>query len=352
MVRWGILGTARINRRLVPALHASRRGKLCAVASRDLARARAHASQYVIPNAVHGYQTLLDDPSITAVYIPLPNAEHVPWTLAAIAAGKHVLCEKPLALDPHDVDRIAAAAAAAGVIVEEGFMYRHEPQTERILSLLRDGAIGTVRAIVSGFTFLLDGDRNIRLSASLGGGALWDVGSYPITFAQLIAGHEPELAVGTAHWTATGVDDEFMGLLRFSESLTASVYAGFRAEYRTWLEVLGSTGALTVPNPFKPGPLEVLALEHSGRTRRIEVTGSPMLFVREVEDFEARLLDGAPAVVTLDESRRTASTIKALYASATENRSPDYADATDEKDSTAPRSPGFARRDAGPSGRL
>jgi D-xylose 1-dehydrogenase (NADP+, D-xylono-1,5-lactone-forming) len=321
MVRWGILGTARINRRLVPALHASRRGKLCAVASRDLSRATAHAKQYAIPKAVQGYQTLLDDKSIDAVYIPLPNTEHVPWTLAAIAAGKHVLCEKPLALDPHDVDRIAAAAAAAGVIVEEGFMYRHEPQTQRIVTLLRDGAIGTVRAVVSGFTFLLEGDQNIRLSPSLGGGALWDVGSYPITFAQLIAGgHEPTLAFGTAAWTASGVDEEFMGLLRFGGGMTANVYAGFRAEYRTWLEVLGSSGALTVPNPFKPGPLEVLELERGGHVERIEVTGSPMIFVREIDDFEARILDGAPAVVTLDESRRTAATIAALYASAGENR--------------------------------
>ena len=324
MVRWGILGTARINRRLVPAMRASERGKLCAVASRDLARATAHAKQYVIPKAVQGYQTLLDDASIDAVYIPLPNADHVAWTLAAIAAGKHVLCEKPLALDPHDVDRIAGAAAAAGVIVEEGFMYRHEPQTERIVTLLRDGAIGTVRAVVSGFTFLLEGDQNIRLSPSLGGGALWDVGSYPITFAQLIAGgYEPTMVFGTAAWTASGVDEEFMGLLRFGSGMTANVYAGFRAEYRTWLEVLGSSGALTVPNPFRPGPLEVLELERGGTVERIEVTGSPMIFVREIEDFEARILDGAPAVVTLEESRRTASTIAALYASASENRAAD-----------------------------
>src|SRR5919112_1054809 len=106
MVRWGILGTARINRRLVPAFKASRRGKLVAVASRDLARATAHARDYDIPRAVEGYQSLLDDPSIDAVYIPLPNTDHVPWTLKAVAAGKHVLCEKPLALDPADVDRI------------------------------------------------------------------------------------------------------------------------------------------------------------------------------------------------------------------------------------------------------
>ena len=316
MISWGILGTARINRRLMPAFRASQRGEVRAVASRSLMRAEAHAREHGIPRAVQGYQALLDDPTIHAVYIPLPNSEHVPWTLAAIAAGKHVLCEKPLAMTPEDVDRISAAAAAANVVVEEGFMYRHEPLTARVLSLLHDGAIGAVRAVVSGFTFALEGDTNIRLSPALGGGALWDVGSYPVTYALLIAGGEPKMAAGTAHWTASGVDDEFMGMLRFEGGLTANVYGGFRAAYRTWLEVLGSEGALTVPNPFRPGPVETLELERAGRVDRIEVAGSPMIFLREIEDFEARLLDGAPAVVPLAESRRTAATLAALHASA------------------------------------
>ena len=338
MLRWGILGTARITRRLVPAFRASRRGEVRAVASRTLARATQHAREYGIPRAVQGYQALLDDAAIDAVYIPLPNTEHVPWTLAAIAAGKHVLCEKPLALDPHDVDRIAAAASAARVIVEEGFMYRHEPLTKEVTRLLDDGAIGTVRAIIAGFTFALDGGANIRLDRTLGGGALWDVGSYPVTYAQLIAGCAAVVVLGSAHWTVSGVDDEFIGLLRFDRGMSASIYAGFRTPHRTWLDVLGSDGALTVPNPFRPGPLEVLELERSGRVDRIEVAGSPMIFVRQVEDFEARILDGAPAVVTLAESRQTAATLAALYASAASERSSaDFTDCTDGKPSR-PRS--------------
>ena len=330
MVRWGILGTARITRRLVPAFRASRRGELRAVASRAQARADAHAREHNIPRAFQGYQTLVDDPAIDAVYIPLPNTEHVAWTLAAIAAGKHVLCEKPLALDPHDVDRIAAAAAAAGVSVEEGFMYRHEPLTREVIRLLNGGAIGGVRAIVSGFTFALDGDGNIRLDPSLGGGSLWDIGSYPVTYAQLIAGHEPKMVFGSAHWHASGVDEEFMGMLRFDEGMSANIYAGFRTPYRTWLEVLGTDGALTVPNPFRPGPLETLELERTGGVDHIDVRGSSLIFVNEIEDFEARILDGAPAVVTLAESRRTAATLAALYASATTDQSStDYTDYTD-----------------------
>lgn len=317
-LRWGILGTARINRRVLPAIRLARRSELVAVASRDRARGDRYAAEWSIPRAIEGYHTLLDDPGIDAVYIPLPNTDHVPWTLAAIAAGKHVLCEKPLALAPSDVDRIAAAAAAAGVVVEEGFMYRHEPLTGRVVELLDGGAVGTVRAVVSGFTFALDDSAaNIRMHRELGGGALWDIGSYPVSYAQLIAGHEPKMVFGSAHWSESGVDDEFMGLLRFDPGgMTANIYAGFRAAYRTWLEVIGSDGSLAVPNPFRPGPLETLELERGGGIERIEVAGSPAIFVREIEDFEASVLDGAPPIVSLAESRRTAATLMALEASA------------------------------------
>jgi len=316
MLRWGILGTARINRRVIPAIGLARRSQLVAVASRDRARAEAFAREWSVPRPVASYQALLDDSSIDAVYIPLPNTDHVPWTLAAIAAGKHVLCEKPLALDPGDVDRIAAAAAEARVVVEEGFMYRHEPLTARVTSLVNDGAIGAVRAVLSGFTFALEADHNIRLNPALGGGSLWDVGSYPVTYAHLIAGQEPRMVFGSAHWHQSGVDEEFTGMLRFDGGMTANIYAGFRTPYRTWLEILGSHGALTVPNPFRPGPIETLGLDQNGAITHIEVAGSPEIFVREIEDFEGSVLDGSPTIVTLAESRRTAATLTALYTSA------------------------------------
>jgi predicted dehydrogenase len=319
MIRWGILGTARINRRVIPAMRLARRSDLISVASRDRARADAYAREWSIPRAVAGYQTMLDDSHIDAVYIPLPNTGHVEWTLAAIAAGKHVLCEKPLALDPADIDRIATAAAKARVIVEEGYMYRHEPLTAKVMSLINDGAVGTVRAVVSGFTFALGSAHNIRLDPALGGGSLWDVGGYPVTYAQLIIGHEPKMVFGTAHWHESGVDEEFMGMLRFGGGATANIYAGFLAAYRTWLEILGSDGGLTVPNPFKPGPLETLDLERNGALEHIDVIGSAEIFVREIEDFEASVLDGAPPVVSLAESRMTVATLAALHAAARES---------------------------------
>ena len=246
VLRWGILGTARINRRVIPAMRLARRGDLVAVASRTRARADAYATEWRIPRAVEGYQALLDDPGIDAVYIPLPNSQHVPWTMAAVAAGKHVLCEKPMALDPADIDRIQVAARSARVVVEESFMYRHEPLTAKVLELVHGGALGTVRAIVSGFTFALGHDTDVRLDPALGGGSLWDVGCYPVTYARLLTGRDPKMVFGSAQWHASGVDEEFMGMLRFPGGTTATIHSGFRAALRTWLEVIGSEGAPSV----------------------------------------------------------------------------------------------------------
>jgi xylose dehydrogenase (NAD/NADP) len=315
-LRWGVLGTARINRRVIPAIRLAPRSELSAVASRTRARADAYAAEWGIPRAITGYQALVDDPAIDAVYIPLPNSDHVPWTLAAVAAGKHVLCEKPMAMNPVDVDRIHAAAAAAKVVVEEGYMYRHEPLTAKVVELVSSGALGTVRAIVSGFTFALAHPTDIRLDPALGGGSLWDIGCYPVTYAQLLAGRDPKMVFGAAHWHPGGVDEEFMGMLRFPGGTTATIYSGFRAALRTWLEVIGSEGSLTVPNPFKPGVREILELERDGGVETIEVAGSPVLFVRQIEDFERSALDGAPSVVTFADSRHAAATLSALLGSA------------------------------------
>jgi predicted dehydrogenase len=315
-LHWGILGAARVNRHLIPALHASARSTLVAVASRDRARAEAHAVEWRVPRGLEGYRRLLDDPAIDAVYIPLPNSEHVRWTIAALEAGKHVLCEKPLALDPADVDRVSEAARAAGRIVEEAFTYRHEGLTARVLAILGDGAIGAVRAIVSGFTYTQHRAGDIRLDPALGGGALWDVGCYAVGYATLIARAEPKLVVGAAHWSASGVDEEFAGLLRYPAGVTASIYAGFRAPYRTWLELIGTEGALTVSNPFRPSERETLELERPGRTEQIVVAGSALPFARAVADFEAAVLDGAPPVISLAESRHVVAALSQLHRSA------------------------------------
>jgi predicted dehydrogenase len=195
-------------------------------------------------------------------------------------------------------------------------MYRHEPQTATVVSLVGDGAIGAVRHVSSGFTYAQSRAADVRLDKELGGGALLDVGCYPVSYACLLAGREPVEALGMARFAASGVDEEFTGLLRFPGDRTAAVHAGFRASYRTWLEITGSEGWMSVPSPFKPGPLETITVERLGARRSIEVAGSPMPFVRQIDDFVGAVLDGTPAVVPLAESRRIAVALAALAAAA------------------------------------
>lgn len=209
-LRWGLLGTARINRLLIPAIRASARSVVAAVASRAASRAQAYAREWGIPGALGSYEALLGS-DIDILYVPLPNSLHAHWTLAALAAGKHVLCEKPLALRVDDVHAVAAAAAAHRRVVTEGFMYRHHARTQRVEELLAAGAIGELQLVAGTFSYRRSRAADVRLDPALGGGALWDVGCYPVSFAQMCAGAEPRLAIGWHHTGPTGVDEQFAG---------------------------------------------------------------------------------------------------------------------------------------------
>ncbi len=297
-------------------MRAVRRSVVAAVASRDAARAAAYAREWAIPVVHVGYDSLLRDGTIDAVYIPLPNALHVEWTLRALDAGKHVLCEKPLALTAEDVDRVGAVARARERVVAEAFMYRHEPRIARVLDLVCDEAIGPLRTISSGFTFVQGRQPDVRLDATLGGGSLWDVGCYAVGAARLVARAEPIEAFGYATMTADRVDEAFTGLLRFPHDVVATLHSGFRQAYRTWLEIAGADGVLRVANPFKPAPRDEIEWRRGDRIQRVPVEGSPLLFVRQIEDFVAAVLDGGTSAVSLQESRGNAAALAALYRSA------------------------------------
>jgi predicted dehydrogenase len=320
-LRWGLLGTALINRRLIPAMRAARRSQLSAVASRDGGRATGYAREWGIATAHASYDALLRDRSVDAIYVSLPNSLHVEWTLRALDAGKHVLCEKPLALTPGDVDRVAAVAHARSLVVAEAFMYRHEPLIAKVLELVRGGAIGRPWLITSGFSFIQSRVPDVRLDPALGGGSLWDIGCYAVSVARLVAEREPAAAFGLATMTESGVDDAFSGVLHFSGGLVAAVHSSFRAEYRTWLEIAGADGVMRVENPFRPRQREAIVIQRGNETSGVEtssidVSGSPELFVRQVEDFVAAALDGRPQAVSLAETRGNAAALVALYASA------------------------------------
>jgi D-xylose 1-dehydrogenase (NADP+, D-xylono-1,5-lactone-forming) len=316
--RWGLLSTARINRSIIPPLQASPRHALVAVASRDRGRGEAYAREWGIPRVHLSYETLIDDPEIDAIYNPLPNALHAAWTIRAVRAGKHVLCEKPLATTVADVDAIASEAKAAGVVVTEAFMYRHHPQTLRLKALVDERAIGKLRLIRSAFTFQLTRSGDVRWEPSLGGGSLWDVGCYPISIARLLAGVEPQEVFGRSRQGEADVDESFTGQIALGE-VVAQFDAGFRAPQRTHLEVVGSDGVITVAAPFKPGPGAHLLLSRGDATEVVTVEDQP-LYIGELDDLADAAAGSREPRVTLADSRGNVATIVALYESARTGR--------------------------------
>lgn len=316
-LRWGLLGTARINRAIIPVLRSSMRNSLVAVASRTDERAREYANEWQIPRTLIGYEPLLADPEIDAIYISLPNSLHADWTVRALEAGKHVLCEKPLALTAADVDRIASAASRAGRVAAEAFMYRHHPLTLAMEALVQGGTIGPLRLLRGAFSFPLTREGDIRLNAALGGGSLWDVGCYPVSYACLLAGRAPVEVFG---WQTleSGVDVEFSGLLRFDDGMVAQFDSSFRAPFRAEMDVVGSQALVLIERPFKAGPQSRLRLVQDDEAADLPFDAQPS-YVNQIDEFAAAALDGAPPRVPLAESRRTVSVITALYESAARN---------------------------------
>jgi D-xylose 1-dehydrogenase (NADP+, D-xylono-1,5-lactone-forming) len=248
-VRWGILSTARINRPVIAAARASDRTELVAVASRDQARADAYARENEIERAHGSYEALLADADVEAVYISLPNSLHVEWTIRVLEAGKHVLCEKPLDRRPDEVERAFEAAERAGLILMEGFMWRHHSQTRALEEVVRSGRIGEPRVVLTRFSFPLDDPENIRMRPELDGGGLMDVGCYCISGARLVGG-EPELVFGRQLVGPTGVDVRFAATLLFPGDVLGQFVCGMDIPFSARLEVVGSEASAVVPDPW------------------------------------------------------------------------------------------------------
>ncbi len=316
---WGLLGTARINRSLIPPLKASPRNRIQAVASRSAEGAQSYAREWQIPRAHGSYQALLDDPDVDVVYIPLPNALHADWTVRAARAGKHVLCEKPLTLSVNDHDRVEAVAREAGVVVAEAFMYRHHPQTLRVRELVQEGVVGELILVRGSFSFTLNRPNDVRFDPALGGGSLWDVGCYPVSFARFVIGAEPLEVFGWQRSTARGVDEAFAGQLLFPGNVLAQFDCGFRFPFRAEMEFVGSEGTLRVPSPFRPGSDARVLLTRGEKTESL-ATGGPDRYALEIEDLADAVLDGRAPRVSLAESRGNVAVLTALLRSAREDR--------------------------------
>jgi len=292
-----------------------------AVASRDPARAAAYAHEWGIPRSFGRYEEMLADDEIDVVYNPLPNGLHAEWTIRAARAGKHVLCEKPLAITVEEVDAIAEAARQAGVVIAEGLMYRHHTLTREVKAMVERGTLGELRVVRGCFTFPLTREADVRLDPTLGGGCLWDLGVYPISYARLMTGTEPLEAFGWQTLGPTGVDVDFAAQLRFPANVVLQCDTGFRAAFRRDVEIVGSEASLFVPNPFKPGPSEPVHLVRGEDRQTIQVAGSEAhLYLGEVEDLADAVLLARKPAVSLADSRGTVAAVVALLASAREGR--------------------------------
>jgi predicted dehydrogenase len=272
-VRWGILGGAAIaETTFIPAIKKSRKAELVAIASRDISKARAWAEKFKLRRAYGSYEDLLADPEIEAVYNPLPNHLHHPLTIAALRAGKHVLCEKPLALTSAQVEEMFAEAKKNNRLLMEGFMYRFHPRLGKALELIRSGAIGQPRLVRAVFAFVFDRDRsNYRWSPEMGGGALYDVGCYTINAARLVFQAEPEKIQAAAHLDdQTGIDLTTSLLCPFPRNRQALLSCSFELDFQSTLEISGSEGRIFLDRAFSAKHFETeILLNAKDKTERL-----------------------------------------------------------------------------------
>jgi len=315
VLNWGLLSTARINEALITPLNTSKRNRLAAVASRSQSTADAYAHQWNIPRALGSYEALLADPDIDVIYNPLPNHLHAEWTIKALRAGKHVLCEKPLALTLTEVDDIAAATRETGKVAAEAFMYRHHSQTVKVKEIVESGQLGSLRIVRGAFSFTLTREGDIRLQKETGGGSIWDVGCYPISYARYIAGGNPQEVYGAQILSDEGVDLVFVGQMHFSDEVNAQFNCGFKLPSEQFMEVVGTEGVLRIPLPFKPNRKEEIYLTRDGNTEKIKIPGQE-LYIGEVEDMYDAVVAGSAPRVSLADSRGNTATILALLESA------------------------------------
>ena len=252
-LRWGILGTAAINDWIIPSIRLCQRSKLVAIASRRMESARAHAQQWRIPTAYGSYDDLLADDQIDAVYIPLPNHLHVEWSIRAVESGKHVLCEKPIALDTDGVDQLIDASQRSGRIIQEANMTHAHTQTAYVRQLLQDDAVGDVHLIDCIFAFS-DETTGFRADPSIGGGSLWDIGTYCVSFARTVLNEEPTEASATQCPLETGADDRLYGRLNFPSGAVLQFMSSMGSFDFHYAVIHGATGVVSMDHPWLNPP--------------------------------------------------------------------------------------------------
>jgi predicted dehydrogenase len=317
-VSWGILSTARINREILAGAEESDQVDVIGVASRVAARAEAYAREHGIERAYGSYEALLEDTNIEAVYISLPNGMHIDWTMRALEAGKHVLCEKPLSRRSEDVVLAFDYAESAGLVLSEGFMWRHHPQAKKLAQLLDEGTIGRLRLVRASFSFQLatrHGPDDTRFDPQLDGGALMDVGCYCISAIRYVAG-EPQRVEAEQVLGESGVDVVFAAVLRLPGETLAHFDCGFVLPSRDELELVGEGGTLFLDDPWHARS-PVIELRRDGEVEVVEAERANS-YRLELENVAAAIRGEAPLLLGRDDAVGQARAIEALYRSASE----------------------------------
>ena len=331
-VCWGLLSTARINERLIPALRASGRSELLAVASRSTGRARAYAKQWDIPHAYGTYQQMLADPAINVIYLSLPNHLHVEWAIKCAEAGKHVLCEKPIAITTEEVTRMAQAAEKNSVIIQEAAMMRFHPQTQYLQELIAKRVIGDVRLIRGVFAFTLENPGDIRLNTNMGGGSLWDLGSYCVSFARTVLQAEPVEVSAYQVIGDTGVDMSFSAQMQFPTGTLVQFFSSFQSFAHIEADFLGTEGRIHADVPWanhigasanvqvtrsgNPEETSTFSDSMEGHTIDTKTYESMNAYQCEIDSMVESVLNGTEPVISLADSWKNVSTIVALHESA------------------------------------
>lgn len=332
MLRWGLVSTARINDRLLDAVARSERSQFIAVASRDGQRARAYADRWELPIAFGSYAEMLECDELDAVYISLPNDQHAEWSVRFADAGKHVLCEKPLALSTAEVDEMMAAAARNSVVIQEALATRFHPQTARVAGLIAGGTLGRVIFGEGVFDFTMPNTTDIRLDPELGGGAMWDVGCYVVAFYQAVLREDPVRASAHAVWGPTGVDLAFAGSLSYPSGACVQFTASMITPVARLARIVGEQGTLILDQPWltnigalttvqqevvrqsmgegtfgdEPGTIERTAWDH----------GPSDVYIDQLTAFEDMVISGVSSPYPLRDSRTNVAVITALLHSA------------------------------------
>jgi D-xylose 1-dehydrogenase (NADP+, D-xylono-1,5-lactone-forming) len=316
-VKWGLLSTALINEAILAGAAETSDVDVIAVASRDEERARSYADEHGLERSYGSYEGLLADPDVEAVYVSLPNSLHVEWTLKALESGKHVLVEKPFSKHPDQVEEAFNRADAAGLVLSEGFMWRHHPQTRRLVELIDEGVAGRIRVVRTTFAFDLATERgtgDTRFDPALDGGALMDVGCYCISGLRLVAG-EPVRARGEQVVGPSGVDVVFAAAPAFADGILGHFDCGFVVPRRAGLEVVGEEATIVVPDPFTPRTLGIDVLRPGSEPERIPIEPANS-YRLELENVNAAIRGEAPLLLGREDALGQARTIDQLYRSA------------------------------------